>query len=1679
MSAIVNAIGRSKAAKAVLAAMLAVAACLSLSSAPTEKAYAGVSGSVSGNCEIVECLNPGPTDDDYNVFSIRMPDGQMKTGYCLDHGNAAPVNGVYGFNGTWNGSGYDVVINSDGYDNAATAAPLPCQRVGDFTWTPMGKIELLKVSANPDVTEGNPCYSLKGAVYGVYNSHEEAVANSNAVTYLTTNEDGWALSADLNVGTYYVKEVTASTGYALDENVYTADVNWSAYAHPYGGDAVDGKLPEQPQNDPAIMWVGKIDAETTDDMPQGSASLAGAQYTIKYYAGNFNQDNLPVNATRTWVVSTDADGKAMLEESYKVSGDDFYKTAGGNVSIPLGTITIQETKAPEGYLLGDQPLYVQRITSEGVIPTVNTYNAPKDPEQVMRGGVAIQKHDSQTAGTPQGDASLAGIEFTIYNQSDGPVVVDGVSYAKGEAVKTIVTGDDGRAATGDHDLPYGDYSVKETATNGSMLNTSKEQSFKVSADGQVVELQDSFTDDVARGNVTLAKLDKESGDNWEIDAGNADKPQADLGATFAIANKSANPVVVQGTTFQPGETVYTGKAEKTADGWRLDTPARLLPYGTYEVTETAPGTGYVKSDQAIKFEIREDGKTVDLGANTFENQIVRADLKFQKKDESTGNLMAGVPFVLVSYTVDNDGTEHEVEAHLLVTDKNGMADTSARENANALDAAFSGSLEDGYKVNEAKLAELLKAQGGQDSGKRTGIWFGKTHDGGITAADGSLGALPYGTYKLIELPCEANEGRQTIEADLTVARSDNTATLDYGTLDNLQPEIHTNAYDGTSGNPYDNEIVADDEACVIDRVTYQDLVPGRTYELTAELHDAATGAAIAIDGQTVSKTMQFTPTNKNGFVEVRLAFDGAKLADGQKAVVFEKLTWNGQAIASHEDRGDAEQTVTPRVPSIGTTLKSSDGSKTVKLDPETKLVDTVGYKNLREGAEYELKMELVHKADGSPVLDKDGNAVTAVKKFKPEEARGTVDVEATFDGTELADGDGIVAFETLTKVSTGKTTAEHKDLGDEGQTVETAKPAIATTATDKVSGTHSVATDDKATVTDKVEHWNLTADGRSYTLTATLMKKSSDENGNLTAEPLLDKDGNEVKAVKQFTPDTPHGFVEVELAFDSLSLDDGTELVVYEELERNGSDVAEHKDPADEGQTVTVEKPSIGTKASDGLDGDKNVVSNSKVTVADDVEYTGLVPGKEYTLKGKLVLKGADEEGDATAEPVLGKDGKEVTAETKFTPDHEHGTARVTFEFDGSELPHGAEIVAFESLERAGVEIAVHADVNDEGQTVTVLNPKLATSASDAADGDKTVVADAEAELVDTVSHENLSAGSKYTLIGVVMDRGTGLPLDTAAASDAETAKVKAFWDEFLAGLGTDAASLEEHAKACREAAEGEEPALKVGTADWEALQEALAKNMGTASGLVISQQAYTPERADGATEATFKFDASKWVKAGEPVDCVVYEFLVHDGKLVAVHADGEDASQQFEVAPSEIRTTAFDKTDKDQIALPSKDCVIVDSVIYTNLIPGKEYKVSGKLMDKATGKPLMVADKEVTAEKTFTPNTPNGTVELEFAFDSSNLDGKVLVAFEKLTKDGTEVAVHEDIEDKNQTVEIDKLNGAKGKVYEKTGLDLGKYAWAIALAAVAGAALIVGGAVAWKRSRKGKGAEGGLFGDE
>lgn len=1679
----------ARAARLLAAVAAALGLALTIGAAAPKEALAAPA-TISGQAYI-HCTNPGQTNDDGNVFDVTISYSGHSfsgyTGHCQDYGKPYPADGWYPFTGTWTGSGYDILIDSRGAvpHPECVFTSGPCQRVGglDTLFNPLGDMDLLKKSSNPEVSDGNACYSLAGAVYSVYGSQADAQSGSNRLATLVTNADGYAKATGLEMGTYYVKETTPAKGYALDGSVYPVQVESAECAHMNGGTVYD-----TPQNDPTFMLIHKIDKNTGQAYPQGQAQLAGAEYTVKYYA----TDSKPADgtqATRTWVLKTDSVGMALLEKEYKVAGDDFYLSNNGNPIGLLGWYSIQETKEPEGYVHEEHPVHWGQVTSTGYvgdnavdfdIPGEDMY----DREQVIKGGVSIAKVDAETGDTPQGDASLAGIRFAIVNESANPVAVEGGTYANGQVVKIIETDASGAAATAADCLPYGSYSVHELvsgaagdgtalANGGYLLGgeavtidgvkmSTKKKAFDVKENGKVVDLTaDQFANQIGRGGVSFHKLDRETNQPYPLGAG-------DLAAKFQIENASAHAVKVAGTVYQPGEVVYTGKASATTSGWKFETAKDLLPCGTYKLVETDPGEGYEKSTQEVAFTIDADdfGLVKDLSTlsdpagATFANQVVRADVKLQKKDDTTGSKMAGVPFLIESVATG--------EKHVAVTDKNGVIDTSAtRANSNAFDAA----LKDDGTIDNDKLVELVKRFADKNSAERQPtVWFGMNEKGTTAAASAALGALPYDTYKVTELPCKANEGRQMIETEFTVARSDDNTAIDLGTMDDVEPSIHTNAWDGATNSTVDKDIVADDEAVIVDRVSYEDFIPGRTYTVRAEAHDADTGAMIAdASGNEVTGSAEFTPDKKNGHVDVRLAFDASLLADGQKAVIYEYVSLNGQDIAKHADKSDPEQTVTFHKPMIATTAKASDGTKVVKLDPEAKITDTVACRNLREGADYVLSLELVKAAEGAPVLDAQGNPVTASKEFTADSANMSVDVDATFDASQLEDGDNLVCFETLTKKATGKVAAEHKDLTDAGQTLATAKPRISTTMTDAAGLGHSAAVDDQMKLTDKVEHWGLIADGRSYELDAHLMVVSADEEGEASAEPYVDADGNEVKAVKEFTPDTAHGFVDVELSFNGLNLTDGQKLVCFETLKRAGSELAEHADASDEGQTVKVALPKIGTTLTDAAGGDKNIVSNNPVKLTDTVSYMGLVPGREYVVSGALMQKDAD--GNAVA--VMDAAGEAVTAKTTFTPEKADGTVEVTFEFDGSELAHGNELVAFESLTRSGVELAAHADIDDAAQTVSVSNPLIGTLAHDGLDGDSTVVADADASIVDDVTYKNLAKGSKYTLVAMVMDKETALPLYTGGeageiATDTVNGQIESFYGDVLKAMGTDADSLDAYAKAMAAHKDGEAlPVLKVGTVDYEALQKALADRTKLASQLVMKQADFTADSSDGIESVTLDFDASKWLKADAPADCTVFEFLLHDGKLVAAHADIDDKGQSFEIAPSECRTMLTDETDGDHVILPSATTSLIDTVAYENLIPGKEYKVSGKLMLKDTGKPLYVGDKAVTAEKTFTPNQPSGTVELRFEFDSSSLDGKEIVAFEKLTKDDVEVAVHEDIDDQNQTVTVDKLNGAKGKAYSKTGVSLSNYAWLGWMLPIAAIGTFCAGEAAHRREMK------------
>ena len=386
-------------------------------------------------------------------------------------------------------------------------------------------------------------------------------------------------------------------------------------------------------------------------------------------------------------------------------------------------------------------------------------------------------------------------------------------------------------------------------------------------------------------------------------------------------------------------------------------------------------------------------------------------------------------------------------------------------------------------------------------------------------------------------------------------------------------------------------------------------------------------------------------------------------------------------------------------PRIGTrATEVADGDQIAQANEQTTIVDTVYYENLEFGGTYTLTGTLMVKSTGEPLLDAEGNPVTATKEFTANNTNGSVDIEFTFDASLLA-GEDVVAFESLVKDSIE--VAVHADIEDEGQTVHFVD--IGTTAADAADG-DKLVTGSEVIIADEVAFEGLTPGG-SYTLEATLMDAE-------TGEPLKSGEGllaTDVAATVEFTPEAAEGTQTVELSFDSSGLG-GHRLVVFEKLlDAEGTVLAVHEDIEDEGQSVTVVE--IGTTLVDAADGD-HMVENGTVTVVDTVEYKGLVAGETYTAHGTIMDK-------ATGMPLEDSEGNPVTSTAEFVAESSEGTVEITFEFDAFQLEEGASLVAFEEvLDVNGNVIAVHQDLEDEGQTVVVDNPETLGTPYDKTGGD-------------------------------------------------------------------------------------------------------------------------------------------------------------------------------------------------------------------------------------------------------------------------------------------------------------------------------------------------------------------------
>ena len=487
-------------------------------------------------------------------------------------------------------------------------------------------------------------------------------------------------------------------------------------------------------------------------------------------------------------------------------------------------------------------------------------------------------------------------------------------------------------------------------------------------------------------------------------------------------------------------------------------------------------------------------------------------------------------------------------------------------------------------------------------------------------------------------------------------------------------------------------------------------------------------------------------------------------------------------------------------------------------------------------------------------------------------------------------------------------------------------------------GTKDTQSAQDIVLVDTVRYTGLQV-GKEYKLSGVLMNKA-------TAKPFLDFDGNEVTAEATFTPTDADGTVDVTFMFSSLHLKQDTEVVVFETLYREDIELATHAQIDDEGQTVKIRVPEIGTTAT-SEDGHR-VDPLGEVTIFDEVSYTNLKPEKEYTVSGVLMDK-------ATGKAFLDADGKEIKAETTFTPTQPTGTVTVEFVFNATSL-HGKEVVAFETLYYEGIELATHAEINDEGQTVELKNPQISTVAV-TEDGSKTTLTADDVQITDTISYSDLTVGVEYRMTGILMDKATGKP--------------------FLDFDGNE----------------------------------------------VTAEATFTPADADGTVELTFTFDSRQ---LDEDTKLVVFDELYRADTLLAVHKDIDAEDQTVEIRVPKIGTTAtFEDGEKEIIA--NEEITIIDSVAYSDLKPGKEYTVSGVLMDKETGKAFLdINGEEVRASTTFVPEEPTGTVDVLFKFNAVFVQDKTdIVVFEDLYHKGIQLATHAEINDEGQTVTVNPLHGS------------------------------------------------------
>ena len=1129
-----------------------------------------------------------------------------------------------------------------------------------------GSLELRKESTNPIFTNGNSSYSLAGAIYEVFDLTTKAV-----LAMITLDSTGYGRVDNLPEGQYGVREKVAPKGYHLnpreDRITIVKDKTTSLTVY------------NTPIDDPISIVLMKMDSAV-------NRPIEGAEFTIKYYDVQSSTDPALAGHTakKIWVLKTDADGFAELNATHLVSGDSFYKNASGAITIPLGTITIQETKALDKYIINDE-VFVREIKEGSVPGTVVAYSVPIIPNTPFSAKVSVNKVDSNT------NEPLEGASFKIQYWSESQnTYMDTSSYTMTYNSTTKMYESNNLYAD-IHNL--GKFKIIEE-TNPQGYAGEWEQEIVITEATQIFTY--TASNDPFNGKIYIRKIDDET-------------EQTLKGAEFKIYVWSE----AENTYQETNEVMtYNNTTERYESGTLYYTLDNL---GKYKVVETKNPTGFLGEWER---EITLSNVNQGFGMTAVNNSI-RGDveiIKF-KSSSNTNETYVGLEGVEFTFT-DKETGEVIVK---ITTDGNGFATTA--------DPAFPrGRLRYGtyivtetvvpagmkpiaqFEVTISEEGQVIQGIYKENIPYEAGIQLVK-----IDSETGNNIALAGTTFQILD------KDKNIIE--MTQYYPEFEALTEFITNENgwcfLPEKLQLGTYYIRELLAPQDYLLGEDIRFVVDKeYTWENPlvikiantpVKGKVdiTKVDAETKEKLAGAVFNIvardDVYTADGTLRVSKgeivdtliTDINGYAQSKELYLGNYYAE-EIASPF----GYGLNLEKHEfgliykNQETAFVYASVEVENFHSKIKTSafdqhTGKKEGFAQEITTLIDIVAYTDLIVGKEHVIDGILMDFETNSPFLV-NGKEITAQVTFIPASPNGEIEIIFTFDGSDLK-GKKIVVFETLSR--DGKKIYVHHDINDKEQTVTYKAPKIGTTASDIATDSNTGMIRKLVTIRDLVAFKDLII-GNTYRVKGILMEPD-------TGLPFLDN-GELVTSEVTFIAKQESGTVSLDFLVNGEALR-GKTVVVFETLYYEELELAVHHDLNDERQTVIFPNPQIGTTATNKAGG-KTLAYGKIETIIDLIKYDGLTAGKEYDVEGVLMDK-------STGKPLL-INGEEVIAKAAFIPETSSGTVEIVFSLDTTNLA-GKEIVVFETLYHEGFEIALHADIEDEGQTVRVENPIIPPKTSD------------------------------------------------------------------------------------------------------------------------------------------------------------------------------------------------------------------------------------------------------------------------------------------------------------------------------------------------------------------------------